>query len=844
MATTTVEILGGQLDGAVINNAASEATLQAVVSAIQGMSGGGSGGGGGPGLGGGGNPAANIAKLEKSIPSFTKGIGNVIGAAGAFAGLIASGNDKLSSYTDVLNKQVISKIPVLGGLLGGLGGAITATIEVFEGWNDQLKSSSKVGASFNNSIIELRQAAAGTNLDLDKFVGVIRKHSKDLISLGGTVTAGAKVLSDYNRELYKGTNSMALQLMNMGFSAEDITDGLASYSVHIERATQTQIRSAPEAAASFMAYQKNLAALRGLTGKQIDQIEQQMATATQNIAFQMALNKLEPAQRNAMMQALARFTADFGEAGADMFASMYLGMAPATDAGQMLSVLMPEASDGARKYIAAATQRGVDDKKFHEKMIPIQAEYLAKAVKSGQKLEDVIKYMGLSGAQADELKKALEPIQKRVLAYGDKTGDLTTQIQNILEDNQKALDKQNELTEFLNSFSIATGKLKTAFLDAVLPALTSLSESLKDTNFAESMRKFGVFLGQAVKDYLPGLIKSLEYLGSKDGRQYLLNELTNFLDIFGVRLKYAIRRMLGIWGGAVEDEEKEIKAIREKNELEQLKTGKGQLFQSDYKGAGGEKISTTDTSAVTPAKISAKGKEYYNYMYDALLKAAKAKGLENPEVVARLGAAQTSLETGYGAHMVGNNAFGIKAASGPGTAGKVTAMTTEYENGKYVKKPQEFRAYKDVADSAQDYIDFLLKNKRRYSDVLASKDVDSAITAQGRTGYASDPEYAKKLKSIIGGSQKNGMSGGTLGTYGRLFANFGTGTEATLHGQEAVLTPDQLTGIMATGGDTSLAELVHSLNSNLSTLVQLTSDKLILSGRHLSAIESQTVNIH
>ena len=46
MAKSTVEILGGQLDGAILENAASEATLKELVAAISGNRGGSSGGSG------------------------------------------------------------------------------------------------------------------------------------------------------------------------------------------------------------------------------------------------------------------------------------------------------------------------------------------------------------------------------------------------------------------------------------------------------------------------------------------------------------------------------------------------------------------------------------------------------------------------------------------------------------------------------------------------------------------------------------------------------------------------------------------------------------------------------
>ena len=66
-----------------------------------------------------------------------------------------------------------------------------------------------------------------------------------------------------------------------------------------------------------------------------------------------------------------------------------------------------------------------------------------------------------------------------------------------------------------------------------------------------------------------------------------------------------------------------------------------------------------------------------------------------------------------------------------------------------MRKPQAFRAYDSYAASFADYVNFLRSNPR-YQDVL-SKAGDAAAYAQGlqQAGYATDPEYAHKLQSIL-----------------------------------------------------------------------------------------------
>ena len=139
-------------------------------------------------------------------------------------------------------------------------------------------------------------------------------------------------------------------------------------------------------------------------------------------------------------------------------------------------------------------------------------------------------------------------------------------------------------------------------------------------------------------------------------------------------------------------------------------------------------------------------KEFYNSMYNTLLAEARAQGVPNPDVIAKLGAAQASLESGYGKRQVGNNYFGIKARGGSGGVG---AQTQEFIGGKMVTVNDRFRGYGSAQESAADYIRFLKENPR-YAGVLGAGNLGDAIAAQGRSGYATDPQYAAKLANISG----------------------------------------------------------------------------------------------
>ena len=97
-----------------------------------------------------------------------------------------------------------------------------------------------------------------------------------------------------------------------------------------------------------------------------------------------------------------------------------------------------------------------------------------------------------------------------------------------------------------------------------------------------------------------------------------------------------------------------------------------------------------------------------------------------------------------------NNFFNIKAdKSWKGKKSKHRVW--EIEHGKKVWKDQMFRDYDDPTASAKDYAKFLKKNKR-YKNVL-NKGLTKEQTAKElqKAGYATDPNYAKNIISIMHG---------------------------------------------------------------------------------------------
>lgn len=127
--------------------------------------------------------------------------------------------------------------------------------------------------------------------------------------------------------------------------------------------------------------------------------------------------------------------------------------------------------------------------------------------------------------------------------------------------------------------------------------------------------------------------------------------------------------------------------------------------------------------------------------------ASKAMGVPAHYVVAQAG-----LESGWGKAIPkrndgssSHNLFGIKAGK-HWRGATVDATTTEYIEGKAVKKVERFRAYASYTDAFQDFARLI---RTRYSEALNNNDARAYANSIQRGGYATDPQYAEKLARAI-----------------------------------------------------------------------------------------------
>ncbi len=158
--------------------------------------------------------------------------------------------------------------------------------------------------------------------------------------------------------------------------------------------------------------------------------------------------------------------------------------------------------------------------------------------------------------------------------------------------------------------------------------------------------------------------------------------------------------------------------------------------------------SSGKTPAASPATAAASPEERDRFIADLMPHAADAArelGVNPRSLIA-----QAALETGWGRSQPGgdsHNLFGIKATGGWGGA-SVQGKTQEFSAGIASDVNARFRAYDSTRDSVADYVRLIRDNPRYAAALNTGSDVEAFANALQRAGYATDPDYARKLTAV------------------------------------------------------------------------------------------------
>jgi hypothetical protein len=195
-------------------------------------------------------------RLNTEIQATTGVFGKLKQSAKGLADEFVQGGDRISNYTQHVFKA---------------GGVLQRLTVFADSLVDQFRSFSSVGASFNNSIVDMRSSALSSAMSLDSFQDLVMNNSQTLRLFGGSVTEGVKQFGRMSREFRERNKDF----FDMGFTIEDINSGLLNYTELLIKTGRTDIINSRRMTTESAAYMKQLDMLSKATGQSRDALARQ-----------------------------------------------------------------------------------------------------------------------------------------------------------------------------------------------------------------------------------------------------------------------------------------------------------------------------------------------------------------------------------------------------------------------------------------------------------------------------------------------------------------------------------------------------------------------------------------
>jgi hypothetical protein len=135
---------------------------------------------------------------------------------------------------------------------------------------DMFRALSSVGASFNNSMLDMISASANSAMEMGDFTQFVRGNADSIRLLSGTVSQGAMAFGEFSKNLRN--SDTGYQLMTMGFTIEDLNDGLVSYIDLQTNLGRREMLRTTNVGAATAEYLEDLDALAKVTGKSREEL--------------------------------------------------------------------------------------------------------------------------------------------------------------------------------------------------------------------------------------------------------------------------------------------------------------------------------------------------------------------------------------------------------------------------------------------------------------------------------------------------------------------------------------------------------------------------------------------
>jgi hypothetical protein len=433
---------GGELDGAILKGAATEATLQSLIKVLGAKT---------------GPEAEKLAKKslseltaevkgnKKSFEEYQKKTQQAKAAIWDFGSAIISGSGKISDLTSSLTGFMATFGPGWAMLADGLQALIRLT-------DDQVKvfrQLSMVGADFGSSIFDSRIAAAQAGLSLEEFSGQIQQNAGTLALLGGSTNAGVRRFKNMTQEIQR---NLQPTFSRLGLTMSETTDLMTDYlevQTGLGRAQQMTDQELIDGTENYIKELDLLSRTTGMSRKEASEALKAQSKDRVLRSLMMSMDQGLQTQMQGMLATLNKTSPQIADAVKELIVT---GGTPISDTAKGLMLVAPELGSMAR---------GLKDGTV------TQQEYMMAVQNAAVRAKEQNKIMGGTNALLGRMGNGMFLVGGDLAQFSEVASKRT-------EAEQEQIKAQQEANKTVADFGSQMTKLMSGLILAFSPMFTVL----------------------------------------------------------------------------------------------------------------------------------------------------------------------------------------------------------------------------------------------------------------------------------------------------------------------------------------------------------------------------------
>lgn len=323
-------------DSVLLENAATESTLAAILAAIQG----------------GtkeqkqnisnivqkaGLDPAQVAQANQGLSAVGKTsavLGGALGglnvAANGLSKALSSAVDVAAKFTDNQGKasDFFSTFAGMGGVVGLVANGFQKIAAFQESNLEMYQKISQNGISFGGSLTDMRLAASKMGLSIEEFTSIMKNHSQAFALMGENADDGAKSFKNLSIQMYN--SRVGDNLRALGLTTAEVNESMANYIAMTGGRNKKEMQNTDQLIAETAQYVEHLTVLSEITGKNRKEEEEKLKQLSMQAAWENYIAKLRITDPKAAEKATAGLQESLtrgGKGAAETFQQQSMGFA-------------------------------------------------------------------------------------------------------------------------------------------------------------------------------------------------------------------------------------------------------------------------------------------------------------------------------------------------------------------------------------------------------------------------------------------------------------------------------------------------------------------------------------